>query len=77
MLAQFAKYAEMPSFTALGRKASAFKAEDIRLSFCFLRFVLSSSGPEDLSPGLAKSKASSLSSGGVSRLWEEPTEASG
>jgi len=31
--------------------------------------------PNDLWPGKAKSEASSLSSGEVSRLWEEPTEA--
>jgi hypothetical protein len=31
--------------------------------------------PNDLWPGKAKSAASSLSSGEVSRLWEEPTEA--
>ena len=69
----------MTVFTALSRKASVFKTGDIRLSFCFffasvLNWLVLKTGPMG---GQPKSKASSLSSAEVGRLWEEPTEETG
>ena len=65
--------------TALSRKASAFKAGDIRLSFCFffasvINLLVPKKGPMG---GQPKSKAASLSSAEIGRLWEQPTEETG
>ena len=62
--------------TILGRKAPAFKAGDIRF-FLFLPDYLKLSLSIRPIAGQAKSRASSLSSAELKRLWEEPTEASG
>jgi hypothetical protein len=43
----------------------------------FFPTALNSPCPKDLSLGMAKSKASSLSSAEVRRLWEEPAEETG
>jgi hypothetical protein len=66
-------------FTVLSRKASAFLGRGYQAFFLlFLRFCHQLARPQKGSMGgQTKSKASSLSSAEVGRLWEEPTEETG